>query len=197
LLTSFLSNVGSNKRCGSCEGLPFWSARSCGVYGGALEANILFLKSYPHICRRFREIIGQTLSVHSQALESDVIIPAPLHNSRRRERGFNQAEVIAAAVKHFARVEVDARSLVREKRTERHRAGMDAVDRARSIDGAFKVVRPRRIGGQSVLLVDDLLTTGCTLGEAARVLLDAGAGRVNALVLARVLTGRQRGQIGC
>jgi predicted amidophosphoribosyltransferase len=82
---------------------------------------------------------------------------------------------------------LDERSLVRVRNTERHRAGLDAVDRARSVERAFEVSRPREVEGASVLLVDDLYTTGSTIGAAAVALLEAGAGRVSVFTLARVI----------
>ena len=173
--------------CGACTAAPFTLARSCGVYGGALEASILFLKTHPHICARLGRILFQTVRRHREALTADVIIPVPLHRLRERIRGFNQAKIIARSVSEEVGLLVDDRTLIRTRHTERHRAGMDAIDRLRSVEGAFEVVRPRRIEGASVLLVDDLYTTGSTLMSAAGALLSAGACRASVLTIARVM----------
>src|SRR5258708_1162583 len=127
--------------CGHCETLPFAVACACGSYGGALEASIVFLKSQPHICRRLRDIICKTFSDQGDRLASDVIIPVPLHRRRLRERGYNQAELIANILARRFKIAVDARALVRIKETERHRIGLDAKDRAGSVERAFRVDR--------------------------------------------------------
>ena len=111
----------------------------------------------------------------------------PLHAKRLRERGFNQAEIIAERLSKRVNVPLDARSLSRVKATSKHRAGMDLVDRNQSVAGAFRVSRPRMIKGAAVLLVDDLFTTGSTLSACASALFSAGASAVNLLTLARVL----------
>ncbi len=175
--------------CGSCTTASFTLARSCGAYRGALEASILFLKTYPHICARLRRIVCRTAFGHRETLAADVVIPVPLHRLRERRRGFNQAKIIARSVSEELRLPLDDRTLVRVRHTERHRAGMDAVERQRSVEGAFEVVRPRRIEGASVLLVDDLYTTGSTIMSAAGALMRAGASRACVLTIARVMPG--------
>lgn len=172
--------------CGSCQSLPFSVARACGIYSGAIEASILFLKSQPHICRRLREIIIQTYSAHSAALASDIVMPVPLNSVRERERGFNQARVVAKIICSDFHLKLDARTLIRVKHTEQHRAGLDARDRARSVERAFEVVRPKVVQGVRVLLVDDVFTTGSTLASATKTLLENGAARVSVFAIARV-----------
>ena len=172
--------------CGGCSSAPFTAARACGIYSGALEASILSLKIVPHICTRLRNIILRTFNKHDAALRGDVVIPVPLHRVREKQRGFNQATLIARAICRGYALQLDDRSLKRFKATERHRAGMDANDRAQSVENAFEVVRPRLIDGASILLVDDLYTTGSTICAATHALIEAGAQRVNVLTLARV-----------
>ena len=120
------------------------------------------------------------------ALESDLVIAAPLHRLRQRERGFNQADLIARVVSRGFEIPLDDGSLVRVRVTERHRAGLDSVDRAESVESAFEVARPRLIEGSSLLLVDDLMTTGSTISAMAKTLLESGARRVAVLTIARV-----------
>lgn len=183
---SLVTGSPESRSCAMCEALPFSAARACGVYAGALEASILFLKVNPHICPRLRSIIGRTFVEHRSILDSDVVIPVPLHHLRRKQRGFNQAEIISRLLSRRFGLDGDEHSLVRSKPTERHRAGMDAADRARSVARAFEVVRPRLIQNSRVLLVDDVYTTGSTICAAASALLDAGARGVNVLTIARV-----------
>ncbi|MFL6276822.1 MAG: ComF family protein [Blastocatellia bacterium] len=175
-------------RCGMCEGQAFTTARACGAYAGALEASILFLKSYPHLCRRLRRLIAQTFAAHQAGLAAEVIVPVPLHPKRQRERGFNQAEMVARVIARYSRLPLVIHMLSRSKPTERHRAGLDARDRARSVADAFRVSDPRAVINASILLVDDLFTTGGTLSAAARTLMDTGARQVSVLTIARVVT---------
>jgi ComF family protein len=172
--------------CGMCAAFPFSAARSSGIYAGALEANILFLKSHPHVCRRLREMIFRTFRDHQAALASDVVIPVPLYRARERERGFNQARIIAKLIARQFKLRLDDRSLIRSRPTERHRVGLDRVDRKKSVERAFSVARPRLVEDQSVLLVDDLFTTGSTVSAASKALIEAGARRVSVLTIARV-----------
>jgi ComF family protein len=178
-------NAGS-RLCGMCSDLPFTAARACGVYSGALEASILFLKVNPHICSRLRSLIAGTVSEHRVSLASELVVPVPLHRLREKQRGFNQAAIIAKAISGKFKLQHDDRSLVRTKPTERHRAGMDATDRAKSVEQAFAVSTRRMIAGASVLLIDDVYTTGSTICAAARSLLEAGARQVKVLTIARV-----------
>src|SRR5918911_2024863 len=141
--------------CGLCDALTF-TARSCGAYAGALEASIWFLKSHPHLCGRLRRLVGKTFSEQQAALAADVIVPVPLHRRRRRERGFNQAELVARVIARESNLPLAPNLLTRTKPTERHRAGLDARDRARSVTRAFHVPRPQAVAGLAVLLIDDL-----------------------------------------
>lgn len=172
--------------CGSCDSFPFSAARASALYGGAIEASILDMKSRPRLPGRLREIILETYRERSNELVADLVIPIPLHKSREQERGFNQARLIANLIARRNRLELSDSLLIRVKRTERHRAGLDATDRAKSAERAFEVKRPEIIKGASILLADDLFTTGSTLSAAAKALLDKGAARVNVITIARV-----------
>jgi ComF family protein len=171
--------------CGLCGALPF-TARACGAYAGALEASIRFLKSQPHLCRRLRRLIAQTFAEQGARLAADIVVPVPLHKQRQRERGFNQAELITRIIAREGRLPVDTHLLIRTKPTERHRAGLDARDRSRSVAQAFRVARPHSVSNLAILLVDDVFTTGSTLSSAAQALLDAGATSISVMTVARV-----------
>lgn len=175
--------------CGMCSSIPIGAARACGAYSGALEASILFLKTAPHICPRLRSILRHTFAEYRQELRSDVVVPVPLHRLRERQRGFNQAAIIAGLIAGSFNLPFDSRSLSRIKPTERHRAGMDAKDRTHSVERAFKIATPCLIAGATVLLVDDVYTTGSTICAASQALIEAGAQRVNVMTIARAGTG--------
>ena len=175
-----------NRLCGSCSAAPFAAARACGIYSGALEAAILFLKVSPHICPRLRWILLRTFFEHHSALKCDTIVPVPLHRIRERQRGFNQAAIIARIISNESGLPIDDHVLRRIKSTERHRAGMDAQDRNRSVERAFAVARAESIEGRSVLLIDDVYTTGSTISAACSSLIGGGALKVSVLTIARV-----------
>jgi len=177
-------STGGSRFCGLCGAVPFGAARACGIYSGALEANILFLKSSPHICIRLRSLIERTYWRHREALSCEVVVPVPLHRLREKQRGFNQASIIASTISTRFNLELDDHLLVRARPTERHRAGLDAIDRAKSVEDAFAA--SHRLAGVTALLVDDVYTTGSTICAATRSLLEAGARQVNVLTIARV-----------
>jgi ComF family protein len=178
--------------CGQCEHMPFTFARACGVYTGALEANVLFLKSQPHVCRRLREILLQTFAANAEYLSSDVVMPVPLHINRKLERGFNQAELLATIIASHFRLRLDRNTLKRRQNTERHRAGMDAFERRKSVKQAFQITKTKSLQNTSVLLIDDVFTTGSTLCAATQILLEAGATQVQILTIAKVIEVRNR-----
>jgi ComF family protein len=171
-------------RCGRCDADSFTSARACGLYEGALRASILALKREPKVTRRLLKTLRQTQQ-RAPLTEADLIVPVPLHAARERERGFNQAVVLAREIARATKLPIDEYSLFRRVHTERHRAGMDARARRDSVDGAFEVRRPETIAGRRVLLIDDVFTTGATVSECAAVLKSAGAADVYVLTIAR------------
>ena len=171
-------------RCRRCDHNVFTAARACGVYEGALKASILALKREPHICRHLVELLSLAQKQHPLT-SATRIIPVPLHPKRQKTRGFNQAALLANAVCRANAAILDERSLVRTSHTEQHRAGMDARDRQKTVESAFEVLYPAVIAGESILLVDDVFTTGATVSACSRALLDAGAVEVFALTLAR------------
>ena len=114
---------------------------------------------------------------------ADAIAAIPLGARRRRQRGYNQAEVVAAVFAQAAGLPV-LRGLVRERETP-PQASRGEEARQASVAGAF-AWRGAELGGAVLWLIDDVLTTGATLGAAATVVRQAGARRVEALVIARV-----------
>jgi ComF family protein len=175
----------NQRHCGRCDDFAFNYARACGPYEGALRESVLWLKTHPELCGRLRHILSETFAAAAELLTSESIIPVPLHPSRLVQRGFNQAELIANALGAATGLRVDTASLIRIKHTARHRAGMGARERGRSLSGSFRIRAPRLIENRAVLIVDDVMTTGSTAHEIARTLLDGGAGAISILSLAR------------
>lgn len=116
--------------------------------------------------------------------EIDSIIPVPLHKRRLRWRGFNQALMLAREISEITGIWVDPNTLIRVRYT-RPQTRLPFKERSENVKGAFEVARETFVRDRSVLLVDDVATTGSTLTECARVLKKAGARRVEALTIAR------------
>jgi ComF family protein len=110
---------------------------------------------------------------------ADGVVPVPLHRSRERTRGFNQAAELAL---HLG---LPVRNVLRRTRKTATQADLPAGKRRANVEGAFASHGIRGIRGKVLVLVDDVCTTGATLNACAEVLLDAGAVQVRALVAAR------------
>lgn len=174
-------------RCHRCDEAAYSAARACGFYQGALRASVIELKRTPHVPKRVAQLM--LTNCHRPPLDrSTLLVPVPLHPLREKERGFNQASVLARELARMALLPLDESCLIRVAQTERHRAGMDARSRAESVEGAFSVSASRLVEGETILLIDDVFTTGATLSACATALKTAGAKEVLALTLARALT---------
>jgi competence protein ComFC len=171
-------------RCGRCDTGAFSNARACGFYEGALRASILSLKREAHVARRLAQMMFE-LKKREPLDSANLIIPIPLHAERERERGFNQAALLASELARLSHLPIDEHSVVRRVHTERHRAGMDSRARRDSVAKAFALRHPQSVSGRRVLLVDDVFTTGATVSVCAAVLKEAGAAEVFVLTLAR------------
>jgi ComF family protein len=147
---------------------------------------VIELKRVPQVPRRLAALMLETCR-RPPLDRATLIVPVPLHPQRETERGFNQAMVLARVVSGLTRLPIAENCLLRVAHTERHRAGMDAQARRESVEGAFALVNPRFVEDESVLLIDDVLTTGSTLSACAVALRIAGVREVLALTLARRL----------
>lgn len=178
--------------CGVCqeELPPYQKAVAYGAYDGELRELIHLLK-YDQV-HPAASVLGDMLAIAIGKLDlsSDVaVVPVPLHRSKRRQRGFNQAELIArAALKalHDKRFQLVTDLLQRVKPTA-SQIGLTRNQRQENIRGAFRVTHLSRVSGREVLLVDDVMTTGTTAAECARVLKRAGVKKVWVATVARTL----------
>ncbi len=114
----------------------------------------------------------------------DALAPVPLHPSRERERGYNQASLLAHELGNLAGIPVARRALVRVRPTPPQVGAQNAAAREAAVAGAFRCDTPS-LRGRSVMLVDDVCTTGATLNACAAALLAGGVGEVRGLVVAR------------
>ena len=113
----------------------------------------------------------------------DVMVPVPLHSARQRERGFNQASLLANLVSRHT--SIPCRHLLKRIRYTTTQTALDRSERMENLHNAFRLRKNADVRGLRVLLIDDVLTTGSTLGECARVLKGAGAISVHAATAAR------------
>ena len=185
----FHEGGGEDHVCSTClDKAPAFSVhRSCGTYGGTLKDVILLFKyrKYAPLSRPLARYADACLAGEPGLWEgAEFLVPVPLHPSRRRERGFNQARLLARDLAALRGLEVLAGSLVKTRNAPAQ-AGLRAADRERNVRSAYAVRRATRVAGRTLILVDDVTTTGATVRECARVLKGAGAREVRAITLAQ------------
>lgn len=171
------------------ETYAFSVARSFAAYNSPMVRAILLLKHEgvaplgEWMAARLSELIVD----EAQRFAADVIIPVPLHRDRQRERGFNQAELIARPLARRLGLPMRVAFLARTKpRPE----SLQLTRRQRwdTVRGAFAVPEHAKVDKLRILLVDDVMTTGATLDACSRALLHAGAGEITALTVARAVS---------
>jgi ComF family protein len=157
-----------------------------GNYHGTLERAAMALKFGKN--RSVAVPLAQLLArgIRDAGWHTDALVPLPLHETRARERTYNQAEVIARGIGVTLNIPV-RNALERTKATERQ-ARLDKREREANIKGAFRVVNS--VAGLEVVLVDDVYTSGATTTEATIALIAAGAKRVRIVTLARARNAR-------
>ena len=134
----------------------------------------------------FAEALTRSFRRKHEVAAVDVVVPVPLHRNRLRERGYNQSGLLAAAFAARLGRRCDETSFARIRDTE-HQSRSTGDERRQNLKGAFRVVDPTQIRGRTVVLVDDVMTTGATVEECTSALCAAGAYRVIPFVLAKAL----------
>ena len=132
----------------------------------------------------YEGIIPEVISRYKYRGDSRLVVPVPLHPRRLRRRGFNQSLLLARRISRQCSLPLDFTSLRRIRATV-PQTELSAAERRKNIRGAFAVLRPQAVAKKDILLIDDVFTTGATVEECAKVLLKAGADRVDVLTFAR------------
>jgi ComF family protein len=175
--------------CGACLHEPPPYERSIAAFD--------YVPPWSHLITRFKfhggldllpVFVDRMLQAHRSAVlpAPTLLLPIPLSDERLRERGYNQAWELARRLGRALQVPADAHVLLRIRATP-HQISLPLPQRAGNVRGAF-AIEPRRhaeLAGRQVALVDDVVTTGATVGEAARVLLAGGAASVQVWMIAR------------
>ena len=147
---------------------------------------VIELKEKPFVSRKL-QILLQNAGQNQLFDQATGIVPVPLHEKRLRERSFNQTVVLARILNKKSKIPILEHCLTRLIHTPMHRIGMDQQTRRESGETAFAVKQPRLVENETILLVDDVFTTGATVSRCAKVLKEAGAKQVLVLTVARAL----------
>jgi len=194
----FNSREGEDHHCGDCLNAPkrFRMARSAGVYDNVLMAAIHCLKYKEKIqlARPLGMLLMMAFCRYWNKGNIHLIVPVPLHKRKLRSRGFNPsfflvkewAQIAKSLDRALPAIPVAADILVRKRWTE-SQTGLGRKERLQNIKNAFDVSDLSRVKMKNILLVDDVYTTGATANECAKVLMRAGAARVDVLTLARAM----------
>lgn len=188
----FAVDYGAGAQCPACVASPpkFDNARACVLYDDASHAMVVRFK---HSDRTELSIIFASWLARAGAgliASTTRLAPVPLHPRRMLSRRFNQSALLARALSRKTGAIYDPASLFRRRSTPPQQS-LNAAQRRRNMVGAFEVPQRRRaaIEGAHFVLIDDVLTTGATLNACASALKRAGAVRVDALAVARVVKG--------
>jgi ComF family protein len=174
-----------NGQCGHCQDAEyaFDGLIRAGEYENALRSLILAFKfrEKTELSNRLGSMLKLAFESQQQDLTIEMIAPVPLHWRRKLQRGYNQAHLLSRIIS-AKRIPVST-DLVRVRNTEQQ-WNLTGPQRRRNVKGAFAVRKDHAFEGKTIALIDDITTSGATLNECAKVLKEAGAGQVIAVVLA-------------
>ena len=175
--------------CGTCQtSPPFYDrAISAAFYGGVMKEAIHQFKfsQKTGLSRMLAAVMLQAMDGRFDPAFYQIILPVPLHRSRLKQRGYNQAELLARHIATAHDLRLLPNNLIRIRRTTAQWQIASRRDRRKNVSDAFQVRVPEQIRGQHLILVDDIFTTGATVNECARVLKEAGAASVFVVTLSR------------
>lgn len=161
-------------------------AWSCCYYKNTVKdcIHLFKYKGYAGLVDIFRDIMVDFIEKNKIQKVADLTVPVPMYPAKKRERTYNHAEILASSVSKTLGIPTDVKNLKKIKWTT-SQSELDRSKRLKNVKGSFLAVDKKAFSGRRVLLIDDVYTTGATIGECARVLLAAKASRVSSLTLAR------------
>jgi ComF family protein len=154
--------------------------RSVGPYDGWLRASVQLIK-YQSEFSRVEHLAPFAVSAMRTLGSPGALVPVPLHSQRIRERGFNQSALLAEAMADLSGIEI--RDCLIRVRDTPHQVGLTAFERASNVEGAFSIREMPSGMPRSVVLIDDVFTTGATVAACAEVLRQHGAHTISALTI--------------
>jgi len=183
------TNCSEKTRCEKCAHEEFQFDRLCagGVYEGGLKECIHAFKfgKKEHLGKWFADTMVSCLPRNAAGIRGyDLVVPVPMHPVKKKERGFNQAEVLS---RHLSdRLGIPYRfDVLRRKNEGRVQSSLSRKERFLNVEAVFALHRPGLVRGRACILVDDIYTTGATAGACAALLKRGGAQNIAVLVVAR------------
>jgi len=174
--------------CANCSHRRLYFEAAVAVYRSrGIVRRVVHQFKYGHQMH-LQHLVGQWLQAalddeRLRGRQFDVIVPVPLHSARQRERGFNQAALLALLLGE--RIAAPVEPVLERIRYTTTQTAFDRSERMENLRGAFRLRRKMDVRGLRVLLVDDVLTTGATLSECARILKKSGSASIHAATAAR------------
>jgi len=186
----FISKEVENHPCGACmtHRKYFTMARALGAYEGSLQEAIHHWKyeGKTNLTPFFAEWMAEGVKRYWDPDSLDLLIPVPLHIQRLRERGFNQALLLVKELS--CRTGIPYRkTILQKKKPTVPQVNLSGAEREKGLRGVFHVTGKEEWVGKSILLVDDVYTTGATVNECSKVLWRGGSKRVDVLTLAHAV----------
>lgn len=180
-----------NGRCDECAISPprYGKLRSIAFYQTTLQQAIHLFKFEKKnvFAKHLIQLINAHVPTDCSITEYDFILPVPIHRKRLRERGFNQATLLAKGIAQVGGVPLLTNVLVRHRHTVAQ-SSLDSEARQQNIIGAFEIRNPDVIRNKRILIIDDVFTTGATICEAVNELWKADPAEIDVLTLARSLS---------
>ncbi len=181
-------SFGDNKSiCINCLKIQryFSKGKVIGVYEGLLRQCILDFKYMGQwqLAKPLGTLMGEFVKLWGDMNRDIILIPVPLHEERYNERGYNQSQLLAEYVRDVTGLSISTDNLLRINPTEPQK-GLTTVEREENLENAFNLVCPDEVRERTILVIDDIMTTGVTVNQCSKVLVRAGAKDVKVLALA-------------
>lgn len=181
-----LTNEEDTRICRDCEDMEYFFHRAVAVveYKGIFR-DLIFRFKYKDATYLARDLGDMMAAViKKEGLWGDVLVAVPLHRQREKQRGYNQSHLLAKHISRNLRIPYKKDLLLRVKNTKVMH-NLSREERQENLKGAFQIRDRRGIDGKSILLIDDIFTTGATLNACSKVLMEGGAKSVAVVAFAR------------